>query len=359
MSSETIMEERLQKLIETIPDFKMESKPVRLSGGLLNYVWRISGRHGSRYSSLIAKWAPPYIASNPNIELDPGRIIIEANALKTFGKGGTLAHIASDNVSLPKFVSFDTTDNILVMEDVCNCPDLSEWVRSPQDQSKAHIIGTQIGEFIANVHRFSANKQALMAKFSNPRIQNTRLEVQYKNVKLYAERAKLDNADEIGNIALAYGNLLQLPGKVIIMGDLWLPSIIVSGEKLRIIDWELAHYGRPSQDIGHLTAHLWMHIHKPPTPSTPENARLILSGFLESYRTTLGEDFETVFGADGLRESSIHFGSELLARTVGLFQTGYLYQDLEWDQPDIQFAVTTAARHILHPTEQQTFEILK
>lgn len=359
MNNETIMEKHLQNLIEKIPDFTMGSKPVRLSGGLLNYVWRISGGPGSIYSSLIAKYTPPYIASNPTIELDPGRILIEANALKVFGKGGTLAHLASDKVRLPEFVTMDTTDNILVMEDACNCPDLSEWVRSPQEQSKAYTIGTRIGEFIANVHRYSANRPKLMDQFTNPRIQYTRLDVLYRNVKLYAERAKLVNADEIGNIALEYGKLLQSPGKVIIMGDLWLPSIIVSGEELRIIDWELAHYGRPSQDIGHLAAHLWMHIQRPPTLSTPENARLILRGFLESYRTTLGEDFETIFGKEGFRESSIHFGSELLARTVGLFQPGYLYSDLEWDHPDVQFAATTAARHILNSTEEQTFEILK
>jgi 5-methylthioribose kinase len=139
---------------------------------------------------------------------------------------------------------------------------------------------------------------------------------------MYAQKAHLENVDDVGNAALAYGKLLQAPGNVIIMGDLWLPSIIVSGEELRIIDWELSHYGRPSQDVGHLAAHLWMHTHRPPSKFTADNARLILQGFLESYRTTLGKDFDQIFGVDGVQESSIHFGSEILARTVGYFQTG-------------------------------------
>jgi len=33
----------LEKIIQNIPDFQIQSKPVKLSGGLLNYVWRIKG----------------------------------------------------------------------------------------------------------------------------------------------------------------------------------------------------------------------------------------------------------------------------------------------------------------------------
>jgi 5-methylthioribose kinase len=353
------MEIVLTRIFQNIPDFHMQSKPDRLSGGLLNYVWRIRGETDSIFPSLIAKWAPPFIASNPQIQLDPGRIIIEANALKIFGKTGSLSHLTNEKMRLPEFVWMDPTHNILIMEDVCNCPDLSEWIQLPQEDEKAYSIGKRIGTFIANVHRYSANQSDLAMQFFNQRIQKTRLEVLYQNVKMYAQKAYLENADDVGSIALAYGELLQKPGKVIIMGDLWLPSIIVSGEELRIIDWELAHYGRPSQDVGHLAAHLWTHIHRPPSQYTADNARMILQGFLESYRTTLGKDFDRIFGVDGVMESSIHFGSEILARTVGFFQTGYLYQGLNWDHPDIQQATQTAARHILNPSGEKTFEILK
>lgn len=74
------MEIILERITQNIPDFHMQSKPILLSGGLLNYVWRIQGESSSIYPSLIVKWAPPFIASNPQIQLDPGRITIEANA---------------------------------------------------------------------------------------------------------------------------------------------------------------------------------------------------------------------------------------------------------------------------------------
>jgi 5-methylthioribose kinase len=163
----------------------------------------------------------------------------------------------------------------------------------------------------------------------------------------------------MGVAAVTYGELLQRSGKVVVMGDLWLPSVIVSGDDLRIIDWELAHYGHPSQDVGHLAAHLWMHMHRPPSASTAENAMNMLKGFLENYRIALGEEFNRIFGSEGLQESSIHFGSEILARTVGTFQEGYLYQGLPWDHADIQEAILMAASHITNPTSAGIFEPLQ
>lgn len=108
-----------------------------------------------------------------------------------------------------------------------------------------------------------------------------------------------------------------------------------------------------------MVAHLWMHIHKPPTNFTADNDRLILQGFFESYRNMLGKDFERIFGEDGVKESSIHFGSEILARTVGYFQTAYLYDGLDWYHHVIQEATQTAARHILNSADEKTFEFLK
>lgn len=141
---------------------------------------------------------------------------------------------------------------------------------------------------------------------------------------------------------MAYGELLQELGKVLIMGDLWLPSIFVTTNGLRIIDWELSHFGRPSQDIGHLVAHLWMHQHRFAGQSTAKTAKLIREGFLTAYRSALGDSFDEVFGLAGVRESAIHFGSEVLTRTVGNFQKGYLYEGLPWDHPLIQAAVACA-----------------
>lgn len=356
--NENDRERILTDLFQSIPGFTMRSKPVRLTGGLLNFVWRVEGTADSTYPSLIAKWVPPYVSSNPAIQLDPGRIRIEANALKTLGLNGALAHLTNEKIRVPAFVLLDSDHNILVMEDVCNCPDLSQWVKSEHQPEETYEMGKRIGAFIGSLHRVSADRQDLAQQFLNPQIQRTRLDVLYGNIGLYAQRANLPEAVQMAEIARAYGELLQTSGKAVIMGDLWLPSVIVSSDGLQVIDWELAHYGRPSQDVGHLAAHLWMHMHRPPTEPTADNARTMLRGFLTQYRAALGDDYERLFGAEGSRESSIHFGSEILARTVGFFQEGYLYQGLAWDHSAIQQAARMAARHITSVSADSIFGLL-
>jgi len=348
----------LEKIRDKVPGFELENKPVPLTGGLLNFVWRLNGAAGSHPQSLIAKWAPPYIASSPEIQLDPERISFEAKALAAFSQGGTLSFLSSDRIRLPEPYFQDDQNHLLVMEDVCQCPDLSAWIQEKHDKSEAELIGKNLGNFIGNLHLFSSTHPELAVDFDNRKIQRTRLEVLYENVGSYAMRAGLSNAVEIGQIAVKYGRLLQRAGKVLIMGDLWLPSVFVSGENLRIIDWEFTHYGYPSQDIGHLTAHLWMHAHHAITHAGKQNSRVILSGFLEGYRAALGKEFFNIFGTEGIRQSSIHFGCEILARTVGLFQNGFLYEGLETTHPIIQEAVENAARHIMEPLKAETFEEL-
>lgn len=351
--------ENILKNIHTeLPEFVACEAPIPLSGGLLNFVWRIIGQTGSTPQSLIAKWAPPMIATLPEVQLDPDRLRIEANALAEFGAGGLLSELSSEGVRPPHLIEFISDLNLLIMEDVCDCPDLGKWIKATHDKKESKQIGALIGDFIGRLHQFTAQQPNMLIKFNNPNIQRTRLDFQYKNVVHYAERANLPNAQKIGEIAVAYGELLQEPGKVLIMGDLWLQSIFVTTNGLRIIDWELSHYGRPSQDVGHLVAHLWMHQHRYADEAIAKTARLILESFLTAYRVALGDSFDEVFGLAGVRESAIHFGSEVLTRTVGNFQNGYLYEGLAWDDPLIQTAADLAARHILDPLHQTTFDAL-
>jgi len=142
------------------------------------------------------------------------------------------------------------------------------------------------------------------------------------------------------------------------MGDLWTPSVIVTESGLRLIDWELAHFGHPSQDVGHFAAHLWMVAHRAVNSQIALNARTILNHFLESYRVVMGDEFDTLFGVEGVRESSVHVGSEILTRAVGAFQNDYLYGGLSPDHPIIQEAVQTASAHILNPLDMRTFDSL-
>lgn len=345
----------LKNMLATIPDFKMEGKPISLSGGLLNYVWRIQGQADSVPDTLIAKWAPPFVASSPNVQLDQNRIFIEAIAMTAFSPGNVLGAIATDSIKLPVLYTVNNHHHMILMEDVCQCPDLETWLHELHSIDETKYLGKLLGSFIGKLHRVSAHIPALAVEFNNPKIQRTRLDLLYGNIFNYATRANIPDASILAERAVEFGRQLQLPGKTLIMGDLWPRSVIVSDNKLRIIDWELAHYGKPAQDIGHFAAHLWMLAHRAPTTLISENILSMLNAFLTSYKESLGLDFERVFGSEGINESSIHFGCEILARTVGLFQSGYVYDGLSVEDPATLEAVDIAASHIRSPSKSTVF----
>jgi 5-methylthioribose kinase len=335
----------------------MTTQTERLSGGLLNHVWRAQGSPKSTPGSIIVKWVLPYIATSPGVPLDPHRIVIEARALAAFEAGRPLAAVDSADVRAPRLLALDEQHHLLVMEDMGEWPNLGAWLACPECKpSDAGLLGASLGRFMGLLHRVSSTKPDLVKEIDNKNIQRTRLEFQYSAIGDYARRAGLPDAGMLGRQAVEYGKLLQGQGICMIMGDLWPPSVIVTDAGLRIIDWELAHYGRPSQDVGHLAAHLWMYDHRAPNADVAARARIVLKRFLEAYRVAIGPSFDTLLGTQGVSESAIHFGCEVLTRTVGAFQDGYLYSGLAPEDDIIQEAAQVAAEHIRLPLEVDTFD---
>lgn len=338
-----------------LPDFEATGIPVRLTGGYLNYVYRVPGRP----QSVVVKCAPPHIAAMPEVPLDPQRIVIEGRSLAAFGPDGALAAVATPAVRPPRLLHFEEDECLLVEEDVGQVPHLGKWLQQgpPTELSGLHV-GELLGEFIGRLHAHSYRDGQLAKTFDNKPIQRARLEVQYRNIGKLLARGGVADADELGQRAVELGELLQEPGLCVIQGDLWLPSILMTPDGIRLIDWELVHFGRPSQDVGHLASHLWMWIHRANSEAAERETRAVLEGFLRAYRSALGPKFDELFGAPGIRESTVHFGCEILVRTVGVFQEGYLYEGLPLDDAVIQEAVGVAAQHIRSPETVDSFAAL-
>jgi len=343
-------QEVLLHLARRLPGYQLRGDPQPLGGGYLNYVWRVSASPGP----LIVKLVPPFVSSIPAMALDAKRARIEARALQSFEPGGPLADLAKGSVRTPRLLDFDELRNILIMEDVCNCPDLGTWLREQSgSQLEARQAGAGVGGFIGALHKRSFGDERLRAAFDNRGIQKVRLEHHYRMIGGLCRKAGLADAESLGERAAQLGERLQAPGACLIMGDLWPASIIVAPENLRIIDWELSHFGWPCQDVAHLAAHLWMHAHRAPDAAAAERARACLQGFLEAYAAA--GDIHSLLGAEGLRQCAIHFGTEILVRTIGNFQGGYLYNGLLPADPRVWEAVRVAAEHIRHPDQAATF----
>lgn len=331
-------EKQLHTHLETrIPDRRPFGSAEPLQGGLLNLAWRVTCRDGS----LVVKHSPPHIASAPDVPLDPSRLTFEARALCALAPGGRLAHLAQGCVRPPRPLDFCPESATLVMEDVGRLPHLGHRWSAPEDDLPA--VASALGGFVGGLHAASLEDTGLAREFDNQPVQRTRHEVQYLGAGERLHSAGVEDWEALGHRARDLGERLQRPGRCLVMGDLWPPSVLLSGNEARLIDWEFAHFGQPAQDLGHLAAHLWMHRHRAPDDRRAERVRAFWRTFLAGYRAASGGSAGALLDRSTRRDAALHCGAEILARTFGPFRRGYLYDGLPEGSAALREATGTAA----------------
>ncbi len=331
-----------------LPNFTPVGEPTRLPEGNLNVVWRVSGAG----RSVIVKYAPPYIAADPETPLDPSRLVIEGRCLEALGTGGRLADLSSSNVRTPRLLDESTDPHVILMEDLGPLSTLGRWLheQNPDEvQTTAPTLGQHLGTFIGRLHSATHNRSEYAEAFDNRPMQETRLAVQYRGVAEMLKTGGVDDADVLARQAETLGLKLLEPGCCLTMGDLWPSSVLVKGKDLRLIDWELAHYGRPLQDVAHWRAHLWMQRHRAPSIAVADAVASLWNAFLTSYRDALGDTETALWTEQEKRDAAVHFAAEILVRAVGPFQNGYVYAGFSPDHPAVQEAVSVAARTLRSP----------
>lgn len=313
----------------------------QLRGGSLNFVWRI---HSPSGKSFIIKHAPPYIASVPDIAFDDSRIVFEVNILKAFQFRNELNQLIGISVRPPEFLGSDNRRHLLLMEDIGAWPDLLQAVRFTGYNFAS--LGSNLGAYIAQLHLQTYQNKWFADNFANLPVQRTRLQVQYNGCLEFCRRAHLPDAEKIGKLCRQLGEKFNTVGKCLIMGDLWPYSILLGREEIRLIDWELTHFGRPAQDVAHLSAHLWMMFHRTSRPSQKDRIGRFRQTFLASYFNEVARQKPELISAEDERDFQIHFGAEILARTLGNFQNNYLYDGLTPEHPVILEAIAETRKWI-------------
>lgn len=344
-------EDLIQHICQHVPTYCAAGQPTALSGGYLNFVWRI----GKAGHSVVVKYTPPYIASNPAVDFDPKRLYFEATAMQLL-QSQQLFSWADETIRTPMVHKFLPEEHILIMEDLGKVPHIGTWIgldsTSEQEIEKAL---SALGRFLGLMHRESVGRKDLAKTFQNTGVQQVRQHVQYETGKVL-EKLGVPHADEMGEIITQLGKQVLQPGICLTMGDLWPTSIMVQGTcDLRLIDWEFAHYGWPVQDVAHFAAHLWLFENRAEEASISQKYTSARGSFMKAYAATRGDVFR---GMEELRQYDQHFGNEILMRTVGNFQDGYIYEGLTEDHPSIQRAVAVAVAHIWEPQHQDTFRLL-
>ncbi len=325
---------------EEIPGFEPDGNITPVEGGLLNQVWRLGGKP----SPIIAKYAPPYIATNHEIPLDPDRLLFEAKALNLFKKGNILHTAQNPYLKVPELRFHITDRHILLLEDAGI--DVKSMDKLPHPETDDKRFGAALGEFIAGVHSKTAGDASLAQTMNNSAIQRTRYMVQYQPAFRYLLKAGIPDYESLGRELETLGRQFMKTGLCLTMGDLWPRSLLWNGSSWFLIDWEFSHYGSPAQDIGHLLAHLWMLEHRSPDSKTANRFSVIKNVFLHTYQEKMIPSNPVLFSKEIKRETILHAAAEVIARTTGAFQKGYLYADPEANDPAIQEAVQKAAEWI-------------
>lgn len=327
-----------------LPGFEAESDLQKINGGNLNHVWRLEGKE----RSFIIKHAPPYIASNPDVPLSSERIHFEAKALSLFDTSGILNELASDSIRPPALEYYSKEHSLLIMEDVGELPELQSEIN---DTDSVVRMGETLGDFIGELHKRTFRSSELKDSFNNHDIQKTRNEVQYQPAADYAGEVNESKNDALKSRMQKLGKELMQPGRCLVMGDLWPPSILVKRDKLRIIDWEFAHFGRPLQDTGHFAAHCWMQAHTSFSATQAQLWQKVWESFWQEYRRATGNIFPELFDHNEFSGMKIHIAAEILIRAVGPFKAGYVYNNFPSQHPKIKEAVKCA---ILTPDSKMT-----
>lgn len=317
-----------------LPDFIPTGEPEKLTGGNLNYVWRLTGDD----RSVIVKHAPPHIAVNPEVPLNQNRIHFETKALRLFSEDGILSNLSNDKVAPPDIYGFDPELHLLIMEDVMPAVPFFDAVL---ENKLNPDTGYKLGKFIGQLHQVTFQKELFRNEFNNLPIQETRLELQYKSVAESLEKAGFKNTKTAALHAEILGKKLLETGNCLLMGDLWPPSIFIQKKTIRLIDWEFTHYGRPLQDIAHFGAHCFLN-HTAQKNGNDGAFKKLWSSFLNGYKNGAVNKYSLLITENEKKWISVHTGAEILVRTAGAFKNGYLFEDIPVSDPRLVKAVQKA-----------------
>ncbi|WP_340102936.1 phosphotransferase [Rhodohalobacter sp. 8-1] len=340
--SDFTRDQLIKILHENVPEFSFSGEIDCLSGGNINVVWRAKGE-----TNVIIKHAPPHIAVNPDVPLSDFRIDFEARALMALNKGGQFSEITGEEIRPPELIAYDKERSLIIMEDVGDFQQLNKLdiVNHSPEQ-----IGKRLGQFIGNLHRTTFHDEKFGSEFRNLDIQNVRNQLQYQSAHEYADVPDSTLQNKLQKKSSNLGHRLLKPGKCLIMGDLWPPSVLVNkSDDIRLIDWEFVHFGRPLQDIGHFAAHCRMQQHIAKSEAVYDFWTETWREFWSAYRESTGSFYDDLFDTEELNDMGVHIGTEILVRAFGPFKDGYVYEPFDKTHSVLDEAKEMSIDFILNP----------
>ena len=118
-------------------------------------------------------------------------------------------------------------------------------------------------------------------------------------------------------IDASYARFLE-PRGALVHGDVQPGNLLLQGERVVLLDAEIAHIGDPAFDVGTLLAHLLLARFERPSLDVPALVTLFSSHYTEAHGTSALPTF---------RSAARYAGIEVLRRTLGAARAGAVMRD--------------------------------
>ena len=241
--------------LDWLPDEPIVSAQ-RIGDGNMNMTVRVR----SMRSSFILKQARPWVVKYPHIPAPVERASVEACF---YGVTSLMPAIAS---RLPRLYGFDPASNLLWLEDLGEAGDLMELYHSERMSNECCV---QLSEFLVTLHNIDVPVSS-HTMFRNRAMRKLNHEHQYDlplrsgngidlenitpGLAALAERLKADRnyCERIASL----GNSYLADGTVLVHGDFFPGSWLVTRRGVVVIDPEFCYLGAPEYDLGIFLAHL-------------------------------------------------------------------------------------------------------
>jgi aminoglycoside phosphotransferase (APT) family kinase protein len=236
----------------------------RLSGGVSNDVLAVSGNG----TAVVVKRALGRLRVAEEWLADPNRVFAEAAALRA------AAAVQADRV--PPVLDVDRDDCVIVIGRAD--PSAREWKTDLMSGVVDPIVPDRLGRVLARWHDTTALDPAVREEFSSTEaFAQLRVDPFYRWVA--ARHPDLSPAIEAVVRRMADSRVC------LVHGDFSPKNILLWPGATWVIDWEVAHYGDPTFDLGFLLAHLVCKSLR--RPDCLPLYRDAAETFLEAYRSEI------------------------------------------------------------------------
>lgn len=265
MDTEKLALNTLKRLSNDLPNKTGITSVVKLSGGLINYVYRLEFEDKS---TAILKHYSSLMSSDNNVEISQKRYHAEKAALELINKNIFFKENFSF-IKVPKLLYFNDDLYFILMEDAGKTSiSLFDFLKSDNKieldriNKLIHIFSKELVSFL----KFLTEKSKITPRTHKKEFENESVWNMINNYvcELCLNQAKLYNLQNELKPYLEFMEKRYKPVSddegVFVLGDLWPNSILIDTDKelFWIIDWEMSRFETKTSDIEQLMSNLWL-----------------------------------------------------------------------------------------------------